>query len=465
MLTPERSASTADLHWWSGAVRQLRATTDGLFEPESSQRSASLGALTAFGVRVASAGLLYLSQIVLARFMGSFEYGVYVFVWTWVLVLGGLSSLGLPTLMIRLVPEYRERGEPGLLRGLLYAGRGMAMLAATAIAGLALAALHLFGDHLAHYYVLPVTIALACIPMIALSDVQDGIGRGRGWLATALLPPYVLRPILVLASMLAAHALRLPMTAVTAAGAAVAGTWAAAIAQTWLIETSLRAEPKSVPARLDLGRWLSTSLPLLAITFSELILQNADVLAVSQLMNPHEVGIYFAAAKTMSLVMFVHYAVGSAMANQFAAMNARGDAEGLRQAVRLAVNWTFWPSLAGALAILALGKPLLSLFGPGFAEGWPVMLVLVAGFLGRASMGPSELLLNMLGQQHASARTAIAVALLDVMLCALLVPRFGLLGAAAATALSLLAGALTNTSIAKSRLGLDIAIWQNVGKR
>ena len=450
-------ASTAHLARLGGLWRlRLPAAPD--------RASATWGALTAFLVRVASAGLLYLSQIVLARWMGGFEYGIYVFVWTWVLVLGGLANLGMATLMMRLLPEYRERGELALLRGLLRTGRLLPIATSTVIAGAACGALHLWGHLLSSHYLLPAFIALACVPMITLSDVQDGIGRARGWLVAALLPPYVLRPLLILSAMVIAHEVGLPMSAVTAAGAAVAGTWIAGIAQTLLVERRLAADLAPGPATHSVRSWLGTSLPLLAITFSEIMLQTTDVLVVSQLMTPRDVAIYFAAAKTMSLVMFIHYAVGSAMANRFAALNARGDREGLAAAVRDAVNWTFWPSLAGAAVILVLGKPLLWLFGPGFDDGYPVMLVLVAGFLARAAAGPSELLLNMLGQQRATACVAILAAGLNITLSLLLVPSMGLTGAATATATALVAAAALNATVARVRLGLSIAIWSNVGR-
>ncbi|HEY8246818.1 MAG TPA: MATE family efflux transporter [Hyphomicrobium sp.] len=131
----------------------------------------------------------------------------------------------------------------------------------------------------------------------------------------------------------------------------------------------------------------------------EFTLQSADVLVVSRYMTPTDVAIYFAAAKTMSLIMFVHYAVGSAVGIRFAALGARGDKESLNKFARDAAHWTFWPSLAAAIVILALGVPLLWLFGPQFIEGNPVMLILVVGFLFRSSMGPGEFLLNMLGKQ------------------------------------------------------------------
>ena len=50
---------------------------------------------TIFIIRVVSAGLAYLSQILLARWMGGSDYGVYVYVWTWVLLLGSMMDFGI----------------------------------------------------------------------------------------------------------------------------------------------------------------------------------------------------------------------------------------------------------------------------------------------------------------------------------------------------------------------------------
>ena len=186
------------------------------------------------------------------------------------------------------------------------------------------------------------------------------------------------------------------------------------------------------------------------------------MLIVSAYMSPIEVGMYFAAAKTMSLVMFVHYAVGSAVANRFSALKARGDHEGLEALVRDAVHWTFWPSLVGAIIILALGKPLLWLFNPEFTAAYPVMFVLAIGFLMRASMGPAEFMLNMLGEQTLCALVLVAAAVLDAALCLALVPVYGMLGAAIATSTALTAAALMNYIVARRRLELEISIWASL---
>jgi O-antigen/teichoic acid export membrane protein len=229
-----------------------------------------------------------------------------------------------------------------------------------------------------------------------------------------------------------------------------------------MLNRKLDAVISAGPRTYDFRGWFAVSVPLVVVAAAELMLQNTDILVVSKYMTPTDVAIYFASAKTMSLIMFVHYAVGSAVANRFAALNARGDTQQLRAFVRDAVNWTFWPSLAGALVILALGKPLLWLFGPQFQAGYPVMFILVVGFLFRSSFGPAEVLLSMLGEHQVCAAVLIVSALLNVALNFALVPPFGLNGAAVATSISLATAALMNYIVARRRLEIEIAIWRNL---
>jgi O-antigen/teichoic acid export membrane protein len=432
------------------------------FSASASERSRTgRQAITAFLVRTTSAGLLYVSQVALARWMGAHEYGVYVFVWTWVLMLGGLSNLGLSTAVLRLIPQHRERNELAALRGLLFGGRLLVLAVACSIALAGLAWVWRLGDRLEAAYAVATCLGLICIPILTLTDIQDGVARARGLMVLGLVPPYVLRPLLLIVGLGAAHLYGLDVNARIAIATAILASLGAAIVQTLLLRGRLRRELPPGPRRYPFALWLKTALPFWLIVACDLTLQNADVLVISSYLGPAEVGMYFAAAKTMSLVLFIHYAVASAMANRIAALEARGERENLRAAVADAANWIFWPSLAAAAALLLLGKSMLWLFDPQFQQAYPVMLILAVGLLTRAALGPADVVLNMLGHGAASALLLVASALLSLALSTVLVPTFGLVGAATATSLALIAAAAGNCVLARRRLNLKTAIWHN----
>ena len=165
------------------------------------QRAAGI----AFLIRVASAALIYVSQVLFARWMGSFEFGVYVYVWTWVLLLGGLVDLGIATGAQRFIPEYTGRKQLEMLRGFLSGSRWLVLAMATAWAALAALGVRLFGNHLDSYEIMPLYIACVGLPLFTLGRLQDGMARSFDWINLALMPPYVIRSLLLIGAMGAAY--------------------------------------------------------------------------------------------------------------------------------------------------------------------------------------------------------------------------------------------------------------------
>ena len=416
-------------------------------------------ALIAFAVRVASAAILLLTQIALARWMGATEYGAYVYAWTLLLVIGGISTVGLNIGAIRIVSELREQSADAALRGFLRGSRSLILLVATILTSLAAFAAYGLANRWPDGPWLAVALVLMAVPAYALTDLQDGICRGSGRIASALVAPYIVRPLLILAGLGLVHHLGLPLDAGMAAIAAIAATWIAWALQSIIVARDFRCTLPAGPRTYHTKAWARTTAPLFMMSVFDLAMQHIDIIVISNLLSTAEAGIYFAAAKTMALILFVHYAVGSAMANRFAAISTRGDSEAMRASVRDAVRLTFWPSLAMAVLMLAAGKPLLALFGPGFADGYPVMFVLAIAIMARAAIGPAEALLNMSGGQADCARTLMIAAFSNLLLNLLLTPLFGILGAATAVGTAMLLGAVLNWRAAKRRLGFDIGIW------
>jgi O-antigen/teichoic acid export membrane protein/CelD/BcsL family acetyltransferase involved in cellulose biosynthesis len=440
---------------WTSAMSDVRAQLAGLLLAGDVRRNA----LAVFTIRVASAGLLFLSQIILARWIGAEHYGTYVALWSLVLVLGGLSHCGLGVAMMRLVPEYLASNKFDLARGILRGGRILAFLGGLISATVGGLIVWLLVPDLSKEMMMAITLALACVPMFALTEAQDGIGRGQSWTLAGVTPPYILRPLLVLAFAGAAYWADLPATAVTAIGAAALATAITALTQTMMIGRRIAETVPGGSSTFEFKDWFKVSLPLLAVAGSELILQNADVLMLHLLRSPGEVGIYYAAAKTTTLALFVHYAIGSAYSGRFADANARNDQSELKRLIHESVAWTFWPSLLVTVIVLATGPYLLGLFGPGFKDAYPAMFIISVGLVVRAATGPSEFVLNMLGRQSDCARSFMTAAAVSIALNLALVPLFGMLGAATASATAFATAAILNWRTARRELGINLFVF------
>jgi O-antigen/teichoic acid export membrane protein len=219
------------------------------------------------------------------------------------------------------------------------------------------------------------------------------------------------------------------------------------------------------PRSYDVRLWLRTALPTLMAESFFLLLAYTDVLMLQQFRPPDDVAVYYAAAKTLALVSFIHFSLAATTAHRFSGYRAAGDREGLAAFLRQAIRWTFWPSLAATALLLAIGRPLLSLFGPQFASGYPIMFILAIGLLARAAIGPMERFLNMQDQQRAVATAYAAAIAVNIMVCVVLIPRFGAIGAAVATAMALVVETVSLLMIARHRLGFQIFVWEPAGKR
>jgi O-antigen/teichoic acid export membrane protein len=448
---PRRSA-------FGGAWGRLLARL-GSAEHQLVQRLAG----TVFLIRVVAAALAYISNVLFARWMGSFEFGVFVYVWTWVLLIGPALDLGLSTAAQRFIPSYSERGTLDLLRGYLAHSRWLVVGFAICVSVLCAGAVSLLAPYLDHYTVIPLYIACIALPAYGLASVQDGISRSYDWIGLALVPTYIVRQLLLTVLMAAAYFGGLPVDAVTAVALSVIAIWLPLLIQIMMLNRRLASRVTPGPKAHDVRLWVGTGLPILMAESFYLLLTHTDLLMLQQFRSPEDVAVYYAATKTLALVAFIYFSIAATTAHRVSAYHAAGDHEGLTHFLRQAIKWTFWPSLVGTVLLLALGKPLLALFGPQFVDGYHLMFILAAGLLARSAIGPMERFLNMIGQQRACATVYGGAFAINLVLCFVLIPPFGAAGAATAISAALVTETIALVLIAKYRLGFDIFVWGRLG--
>ncbi|MBZ9736271.1 lipopolysaccharide biosynthesis protein [Mesorhizobium sp. CA18] len=448
---------------WALRMRPLLGRIDAVLSTADERGEAGRMSLIAFSIRIVSAFIAFVSQVLMARWMGSFEYGISVLVWVTMVIVGNLACLGFHTSVIRFIPEYRERGMLAELRGIVQASRLFVLVASTLVAGLGALGVWLASDWIENYYVVPFILGVICLPMIALGDLLQGLARANSWALLALSPTYLVRPVLILAFMALMLGLHYVPDAKTAIFASIAATYVTTLGQLMAVTSRMEKKIPAGPMAVHFGQWILVSLPIFLVEGFFFLLTNADVLMVGAYLDPNDVAVYFATVKTLALVHFVYFAVKAGVAQRYAQFT-HGEPHRLAAFARETVSWTFWPSLLMALMVLALGEPMLVLFGPEFAAGYPLLFLLVLGVVARAAVGPCESLLTMSGNQNICAAVYAMTLALNIGLNVILIPLFGLWGAAIATSLAMVFEASALSFTVWRKLGIVMAIFVPANK-
>jgi O-antigen/teichoic acid export membrane protein len=386
-------------------------------------------------VRSAGGGLLFLSQVFLASWMGAEAFGAYSLAWACVAIAATVAGLGMSGTTVRFIAAYEAGYEAGLLQGLLRFCRFWTIIAATILAILGIALLPLWPG--AAPYSDPIRLAFIAIPALAILNLDSAIARGFGWMTWSAVAEQIARPtLLMLIGALIAAVILVPRAEHFVA-ACVAAYAVVAVVQHFIVRRGIATRVAAAKPRMDRAQWIAMSAGVLLLNGSQAIRSNADPLLVGLLLNPVDVGVYTAAMRVATLVAFAMMVAGIAAQPTIAALHSRGSDSDLARFVRRLTRASFIASLALGIMLAVAGRPLLALFGPEFTAGYPVLLVLIAAHVLAASVGPLTSVLVMTGSQGWAAAIHLVSLPVHVALSLLFIPRLGLIGAALAAAFSL----------------------------
>lgn len=404
-------------------------------------------------IRLGNAALAYLAQVVLARLMGQFEYGVFAYTWVWFLVFAATATLGFGDSPLRFIAQLRERDEIAHVRGFLRLSLLVVIVTSAAAAAIIALVMPFTSAFIGSAYVLPMVLMGLSLPFACVQSFLEGVGRSYGWTIPALLPVYILRHALLLALMAGAVWLGFEASAVNAFTCLIIVVTISLLYQGTDILLRLRRVLPGGPVAYRAREWIGGSAPFAILYGASNLSSFADVIVLSFFVRPEAIAIYFAATRIIQVVNLVPYAATVGTAHLFAAAHTRGDQHELQRLCRHVAMTTLSIAAAAVVVILAGGDLLLNLFGAGFDAGYASLAILAAGVLARVSAGPAEDLLNMTGNGRVSASTYVVVVALNVVLAIALIIPFGIEGAAVASAVSLSARALW----------LSLAVWRRLG--
>ncbi len=391
---------------------------------------------------VVSKGLRLAGDLVVGRVLGAAGFGVIAAASSFAGILGELALLGTHRAALRFASLGTAEGERALVRRALLVPlvAGAALAVAVTVWRVPLTRL-LFGDATSPW-ILP-AFALT-IPAIGVYSVLQFVARARRRFVADTLIGDVCRLGLPCAASVILLAMGFGLWG--AALGFVAGTLATAITALVVVRTrggGESAAPRdAVPhdgAPRDVGMHglLRVALPLSVGSSSVLLMNELDKVVLAALRPEAEVGIYNAAFRVARQILIVMPALNAAISPFVAPLLAEGRTEELRRLYRRTVRWSLAAGCSAALLFCAFAGDFLGLFGEEFRSGTHVLVVVCLGHLVQAAAGTVGVVIQYSGHEKKELVNGLLVVGASVALNLALVPRFGALGAAYASLVSL----------------------------
>ncbi|OYD84859.1 oligosaccharide flippase family protein [Azospirillum brasilense] len=391
--------------------------------------------------------------IIAARALGAHDAGLFFLCLTWIGLASTMARLGLERAITRHIAAELAIGQGraagrDLRTGLVVTGFA-ATLAAVAAFALAGPASHLlFGApdletplRLSALVLLPQTLT------ITIGSALAGLKRG----IAAQFVQNALWPVLMLAALVAG------ISSLDSLILALAGAWTLSVLVGMALlardrrrftDHAMPADAPSVdgPAEVLPSLW-HTALPLFVVELVQVSLASLPVLALGVFVDAASVGAFSVANRISMLIWVVVISIGTFAAPNYAELHRRGETSRL-----LAMNRGIM------LTVAALGLPmvsvmmivpelLLDLVGQGFGSAATALRILAAGQMIHCLLACQDILLAMTGHGRTLRRLNLLQLAVCIVLGAVLIPVFGMTGAAVVTALTVAQGAIGTTLV------------------
>lgn len=422
------------------------------------------GTGVALVLRIGGAGLGLAFNLLLARSAGAEGAGLFFLAFSVSGLLALASRLGLDAIVVRRTAAAAAKGEWLAVRADAHAALAITLIAAgVASVGLWLLA-PLVSEAVFHKpELVPAMrgLVFAILP-IALSVIFAELLRGLH----SLVRSQALQALV-------AGAVALPLLGLfvgdfgigAAVWAQVAGNSVACALGAWWWRDEIRAKgaamnpDASAPAVASRARYLhllGAARPLFYFSMLGALMGTLDILVLGKLGSATDVGIYAIAVRLAMLTSFILLASNSYAGPYFAAAYAKRDLDALHLLAIRSAQVTALAATPLLILFVALPSTLLGFFGREFIAGAPVLMVLAVGQFVNVVTGSAGQVLIMAGHERDMRNASFLAAAVTIAGLVALVPKWGALGAAMATAGGVVTQKLVATMLVHKRLGLTV---------
>lgn len=385
--------------------------------------------------------LYLLSTLLIAKILDVNSFGLYSLGWAVVGIGATLSGLGFSMIPSKFVPFYQHEDKIGKLRDFLKFLFKCQIIASVSVTLLLILSSKFISINIYHKIGLPLFLILlsGLIPFQKLFELFGAVFRGFKKVNYAVYVQGFFEPSYRFLALLAVFLLGGSIKSVffvLYSGVILALILFVTLYRKLIVKTFL--DKPSPVLSCDRRDVMLYSLPLLGISIISYLMQRTDILMIGYFLSPDKIGIYNIAFKMSLVVALSLLALDSIFAPIISELYTKGDHKKLSLAYKSFTRIIIYVSAFTFSAILFLSKPILSVIGKDFLPGVYPLIILSVGQLINVSVGPAGSILTMTKYPRINLYNSIGLLSINIVLNLILIPRYGMLGAAIATSTSII---------------------------
>ena len=406
-------------------------------------------------ISAASTLLSFGTGVLLARFMGPAQYGLYAYYYEIFMVLAIPAQFGLPTLIVRETAKDLENQAWGKIKGLWRWSSNITLI--TLFLAFLIVIYIIIDNSVAKTQLLTLLWGFALVPIASFAGLRGAALRGLHKVIKGQLPELIILPglffIFILLFNFFAKSPLLPSSAFLLQ--VIAALIAFIIGAILLIKSSPKELGLATPL-YETKKWLSSVMALALLSGMSVLNKRITIILLGILSNSTQIGIFKVAVQIAGLAEFGIRVMNPVIAPEIASLHQQHDQARLQKLATISTRVIMLFNFFVTVGFAVIGRWFLEFFyGAEYISAYSIVLILLIGQLVNSSTGAVAMFLNMTGYEKDTTFARGVSLVITVGLIFAFTPLMGMQGTAIAVTIALIVWNILLWWLVRKRLKIN----------
>jgi O-antigen/teichoic acid export membrane protein len=389
-----------------------------------------------FSIQLISVVFIFIGNVLVARWFGEENYGLYSHIFNWFSLLSIIAIAGMDDYHIAVLPGLKLKNDFGSIRKILkWSLISIAVASAIVMVVFSLVVSNfkikgLYDNQFIFRY------SISLILLFAISSNLTSFLRGLDVIVKSQLAEKILRPLIFIGVLavffFTGKSSQSIFQLIAAMGVAV---FIGLIFQAFLIKKSLGSVSNAPAVKTAPDFSFSRNKYFLAMSILYVLTARIDILSLGSMVSLKEVGYYNVALKFADIIAYPVVIINLVIPTFLSKHHHLQDKSEIFKLIRNGARGMFFGCIIALTVAVAAGPALLTLYGENFITAYQPLIILGIAQLITAFAGPVCAYFLVSGGERIATICMLSNVLVTITGCYFLIPHFGINGAAVANLL------------------------------